>query len=92
MQEQFLLVAVDISQTPLHPHYLILPSPPPSSTLLIKSIAVGELLMPAEPQCCEEQPSYEAKQRVQHCLAQVTGNLLHLIDVIVDCHMYMVAT
>lgn len=72
MQGHFLLVAVDIPHTPLHPHYLILPSPAPSSTLLIKSIAVGELLMPAEPQYSDEQPTYQAVQRVQHCLAQVT--------------------
>ena len=71
MQGQFLLAAMDLPPTPLHPHFLILPSPAPSSSLLVKSIAVEELMVPADVQMIEEQPTQQAMQKVDHCLAQV---------------------
>ena len=57
------------SSTSTHPHFLLLPSS--SFTLLIKPVAVSELLLPIELPPTEEKPTQEAQQTITHCLEQV---------------------
>jgi hypothetical protein len=63
---KYLLAVTDHPE--LRPRFLVLPSPAPSLGLLIKSVAVQELMMPTEVSVSEDQPSPEAAAAVQHCL------------------------
>ena len=65
-----LIASADLpSSTSTHPHFLLLPSS--SFTLLIKPVAVSELLLPVELPPTEEKPTQEAQQTITHCLEQV---------------------
>ena len=59
------------SPSVVRPHFLLLPSP--SLTLLIKSVAVSELLLPADlPAAGEgERPTLLAQENLTHALEQV---------------------
>ena len=59
------------SSSVVRPHFLLLPSP--SFTLLIKSVAVSELLLPADlPAAGEgERPTLLAQENLTHALEQV---------------------
>lgn len=61
----------DSLDTETKPRFLILPSPPPSLSLMIKSIAVQELMMPSDILTTEEEPSQAALKAVDHCLDMV---------------------
>lgn len=62
----------DIPGTDIYSRFLVLPSPPPSLNLMVKSIAVQELMMPSDTLTSEEQPPHEALKAVEHCLDKVS--------------------
>ena len=66
----YLLAVAEDSE--LGPRFLILPSPPPSLSLMIKSIAVQELMMPQEVPLPDDQPSDQATSAVEHSLDAVS--------------------
>ena len=73
-----LLASADIpSSASTHPHFLLLPSS--SFTLLIKPVALSELLLPVEILPAEEKPSQEAQQTITHCLEQVPHTIKFLL-------------
>lgn len=71
LQDKYLLAMADTLDTDTKPRFLILPSPPPSMCLMIKSIAVQELMMPSDVLTTEEEPSETALKAVEHCLDMV---------------------
>ena len=64
-----LVAKADISSSLLSPHFLILPST--SQSLLIKSLAVNELVLPVEPPTAVELPSSAVQQFVTNALDQL---------------------
>ena len=68
-QGKYLLTVAEGSD--LNPRFLILPSPPPVLSLMIKSIAVQELMMPQEVPLSDDQSSQETNSAVEHCLDTV---------------------
>ena len=70
LQGNYLLAVAENSE--LHPRFLILPSPPPSLSLMIKSIAVQELMMPQEMPLPDDQSSQQTTSAVEHCLDTVS--------------------
>ena len=70
IQGNYLLAVAEDSE--LSPRFLILPSPSPSLSLMIKSIAVQELMMPQEVPLPEDQPSDQATSAVEHSLDTVS--------------------
>ena len=58
----------DLPEMDVNPRFLILPSPAPALSLMIKSVAVQELMMLSEIPSTEEQPTQEALNAVEHCL------------------------
>ena len=63
----------------INPRFLILPSPVPSLGLMIKSIAVQELMMPSEVLPSEEQPPQEVMRAVEQCLDTVRIQCLYIV-------------
>ena len=62
----------DLHDMDMNPRFLVLPSPAPTLSLMIKSVAVQELMMPSEVPSTEEQPTQEALNAVEHCLDTVS--------------------
>lgn len=72
----------------INPRFLILPSPAPSLGLMIKSIAVQELMMPSEVLASEDQPPQDVMRTVEHCLDTVS---LHTsIYIISTCNNHLI--
>jgi hypothetical protein len=72
LQEKYLLTMADLPDIDMNPRFLVLPSPAPALSLMIKSVAVQELMMPSEIPSSEEQPTQEAMNAVEHCLDTVS--------------------
>ncbi len=64
-----LVAKADLTSSLLSPHFLILPST--SQSLLIKSLAVNELVLPVESPTAVEQPSSAVQQFVTKALDQL---------------------
>lgn len=88
-QNLVLIAQGDHSPSHLTPYFLVLPSPSTHS-LLVKSIAPGELLLPADAQQqppLEEQPGETARRTVENALGRVRKCLhIKLISCIASLH------
>ena len=73
----------------INPRFLILPSPSPSLGLMIKSIAVQELMMPSEVLPSEEQPPQEVMRAVEQCLDTVRIQCLYIVTMYTYIHVHI---